>query len=593
MIIHLITELVDTVATAGAAWVFYFLYLRRSEARLKLVAAAFAILFAGGGVHLLLNDQGATRSVWATALIRLLGGFVLMVGAAASPGFFRRAGRMNALLIAAFLALAGGLATVFLAPLLGARIDVEYRRVVDILQLLVYATAGIMLLLRPVMRERHMNLLLVGAISAFAASRVPFLWRVNPLDMFSYLGHYIRLVADLLLSLYAYFFAVGTEKALNQALGEAVNRYKNLLSLITTAELAASSLDLSTILNRICRELALDLRFDRCYVILKNGAEKSPTVVALYHRDQDLFIPPTCLSLVECPRLHDVVEKGIVEEISNLKEAALSECERRILGNIGSMLLIPLQVEKKAMGALYFWRQQAGGFTPDLVRLCQTAALVASLAIRKAFDYENLRTAYLGTVNAMVKSIEAKSPFTGGHSERVSQYVEILGQALKMDTDHLDRLKLAALLHDLGKLATPGAILSKPGMLTDSEQEEIKKHPSVGAEIVAEAPQLLDVLPVVRWHHERVDGAGYPDGLKGEQIPLEARITAIADAFDAMTSDRPYRRRMTEEEASKELEKNAGTQFDAQLVEIFCKSLRSNKSSGHDRSLDNGEPSAG
>ncbi|MGE5576583.1 MAG: GAF domain-containing protein, partial [Syntrophothermus sp.] len=413
MITHLAIELVDTVATAGVALVFYFLYRRRSEARLKLVAAAFAILFAGGGAHILLNDQ-TVRSFWVAVLIRLLGGFVLMVAAAAPPEFFRGSAWVNTFLITSLLSLAGGLAAILSLPYLGTQADTTLRRVVDILQLVTYAATGIMLLLRPVVGQRRMNLLVVGAIAAFAFSRVPFLWRSNTLDLFSYAGHFLRLVADLLLSTYAYLFALGSEKALNQALEEAVDRYKNLLSLITTAELAASSLDLSTILNRICRELALDLRFDRCCVILRSKPQKSPTIVALYHRDQDLFVPPTTLTLAECPHLHHVVEKGIVEEISDLKQFPLAECEKKLLGDSGSMLLIPLQVEKKSLGALYFWRQQAGGFAPNLVRLCQTAALVAALAIRKAFDYENLRTAYLGTVNALVKSIEANSPYTKG-----------------------------------------------------------------------------------------------------------------------------------------------------------------------------------
>ncbi|MDI3279940.1 MAG: HD domain-containing protein, partial [Bacillota bacterium] len=331
--------------------------------------------------------------------------------------------------------------------------------------------------------------------------------------------------------------------------------------------------DLSTILNRICRELALDLGFDRCYVALKNKAGGGATLVALYDREGSSLSPPLALAPDAYPNFHRVVERGVAEEIPSLKESSLSGAERALFGELGSALFVPLVVDGESTGALYFWRQRVGKFEPDLVRLCQTAALVAALAIRKAFDYEALSLAYLGTVDALVKSIEAKNPYTKGHSEGVSHYVELLGQALKMSQDRLARLRRAALLHDLGKLAIPSSLLSKPGPLTEQEREEIRSHPQVGAEIVARAPQLADILPAVRWHHERVDGSGYPDGLVGNQIPLEARIVAIADAFDAMTSDRPYRPRMTKEEALAELEKNAGTQFDARLVKIFRQCL--------------------
>lgn len=575
MIAHLIIEVVDAAATAGVAWAFYFLYYRRADARFKVISAAFAVLSVGGGVHLLLTNR-PVQAFWVAVLVRLLGGLILATEAVAPRSFFRSAHLVNGLLVAILLALAGTLAAVLFLPSFSVRMDVPLRTVVDVLQLLAYAVAAWGFLRRPVVGDRGLDLLLVWALGGIAVSRLPFLGRSSYFDFFFNAGHLVRLGADLLLLAYAHLFALHSERDLARALREAEERYRDLLSLITTAELAASSLDLSTILSRICRELALDLNFDRCYVALKDKVGGGATLVALYDREGSLLSPPLALATDANPNFCRVIEEGTTEEIPDLKESPLTEAERTLFGEEGAALFVPLVVDGESTGALYFWRRQAGGFGPDLTRLCQTAALVAALAIRKAFDYEALSLAYLGTVDALVKSIEAKNPYTKGHSEGVSRYVELLGQALKMNQDRLARLRRAALLHDLGKLAIPSSLLSKPGPLTDREREEIRSHPQIGAEIVSRAPQLADILPAVRWHHERVDGSGYPDGLSGNQIPLEARIMAIADAFDAMTSDRPYRPRMTKEEALAELEKNAGTQFDARLVKIFRQCLEEN-----------------
>ena len=182
---------------------------------------------------------------------------------------------------------------------------------------------------------------------------------------------------------------------------------------------------------------------------------------------------------------------------------------------------------------------------------------------------------FLSTITLMAKAIEAKDQYTGDHCERVRTYALMLGHALELDEDALRSLTFGSILHDIGKIGIEEQVLNKPGRLNEEEYARIKEHCRIGARILGDVPFLRDTQSIILSHHEAVDGSGYPNGLRGEAIPLLARIVAIADAFDAMTSSRPYRStRMTEAEAVAELERCAGTQFSEDLVRVFVESLR-------------------
>jgi len=172
-------------------------------------------------------------------------------------------------------------------------------------------------------------------------------------------------------------------------------------------------------------------------------------------------------------------------------------------------------------------------------------------------------------IRAMVSAIEAKDQYTRGHSDRVALYGQVLARELGLLDSYVEKIYLSGLLHDVGKIGVSDATLRKPGKLTDEEFEEIKKHPDEGWAILQDIEQLRDILPGVLYHHERIDGCGYPDGLHGHNIPLDGRLLAVADAWDAMTSDRPYRKGMPDEKAEAILRKGAGTQWDAQIVDAF------------------------
>lgn len=183
--------------------------------------------------------------------------------------------------------------------------------------------------------------------------------------------------------------------------------------------------------------------------------------------------------------------------------------------------------------------------------------------------YEELEKAYLESIETLRYTVEAKDAYTKGHSDRVSEYSYLLGKYLGLPEDDLKKLKLGGLFHDIGKIGVPDSILLKNDRLTNDEYTEIKNHPTIGAHILSNATIFQDIIPIVKHHHERYDGKGYPGMLKGENIPYLARIAAIADTYDAMTSKRAYRDPLPLEVVKEEFEKNAGTQFDPELVPVF------------------------
>ncbi len=235
-----------------------------------------------------------------------------------------------------------------------------------------------------------------------------------------------------------------------------------------------------------------------------------------------------------------------------------------------SSLCVPLKVDDKIIGVLNV-RGYADSepFTREDLNLAVRLASMSAAAIETSELHDELQSLFLESITALANSIDARDRYTRGHSERVADYSLLMGDYLHFTQDELWRLRNAALLHDIGKIKIPDHILNKPGKLTDEEYEEMKLHPVYGAGIMHPVKSFSTMVPFILHHHERYDGTGYPDHKQGEEIPFYARIIAVADSFDAMTSTRPYRRCMEPDKAMRILRECSGTQLDPYLVNIF------------------------
>jgi len=238
-----------------------------------------------------------------------------------------------------------------------------------------------------------------------------------------------------------------------------------------------------------------------------------------------------------------------------------------------SAISVPLKVKEEVIGVINIGNISSREFIDDDLRLLSTLTGEAAVSIYNAQLFDELEEVYIETVKAFVETIEAKDSYTRGHSENVTRYAMLISDKLGFSEEDNGVLRTAGLLHDIGKIGIREGILNKPSSLSDEEYNIIKTHPEIGIKIIGRVPKLKKVVPIVLHHHERYDGRGYSAGLKGEEIPLGARILAVADSFDAMTSARPYRSALSFREAVKELKKNTGKQFDPYIVEVFLSAL--------------------
>jgi putative nucleotidyltransferase with HDIG domain len=205
----------------------------------------------------------------------------------------------------------------------------------------------------------------------------------------------------------------------------------------------------------------------------------------------------------------------------------------------------------------------------ELLRLLGGIARQASVALERAQSYENLEDTFVSTIEALANALEANDEYTSSHARSITDMALKVASELGFDATALKRVELGALFHDIGKIGVPTSILLKPGPLTPEERKMIELHPELGERILEPIDRLADVRRIVRSCHERWDGDGYPDGKAGEEIPIESRIIFVCDAFHAMTTDRPYRKRLSVDEACRRLREGAGTQFDPAVVDVF------------------------
>lgn len=239
-----------------------------------------------------------------------------------------------------------------------------------------------------------------------------------------------------------------------------------------------------------------------------------------------------------------------------------------------SFISVPLRVKNRVVGVLNInASREVTSFEDRDVRLLTILADQAAMTLENIELYNNLQDFYFEMIQTLARVIDAKDSYTYDHADRARHYAKLIAERMNLPQAIVRHVEYAALMHDIGKIGIEEQILKKPGRLTPEETEIIKKHPTIGNKIISPITFLAPVAPMVLYHQEWYDGNGYPEGLSGEEIPLGSRIVAVIDAYDAMTSDRPYRKALPQDYAVAELKKGAGTQFDPQVVDVFVKIL--------------------
>jgi HD-GYP domain-containing protein (c-di-GMP phosphodiesterase class II) len=265
---------------------------------------------------------------------------------------------------------------------------------------------------------------------------------------------------------------------------------------------------------------------------------------------------------------HSLAQRAFTRGESVLCHSAAEDPELAIAqsineGAMDSVLCVLLRTPRARLGVLHLdrnpWQER---FTPADLHLADALAASVSAGIESAQLLRKQRDLFLNTISLLAQAVELRDEYTGGHTARVTAYSVLLAEQLQLSAEELELIRIGTPLHDIGKIGIDDAILRKPDRLTPAEYETMKLHTIKGDEILASCADLHQVRPIARSHHERWDGKGYPDGLAGEAIPLLARVVAVADAFDAMTSDRPYRKGMASEAAFAEVQRHSGQQFD-------------------------------
>lgn len=269
---------------------------------------------------------------------------------------------------------------------------------------------------------------------------------------------------------------------------------------------------------------------------------------------------------------HCLVHKGRVITMKEIVPKEDYDLYIEKMPQLADMVFAPLEIKGEAYGLIGILNGKKKFSTMKLEIFCSLGSQ-AAVAMENANLYKRLKLGFFHTAEALAEAINSRDPYTGGHARRVKDYSELIALALEMDEVEREKLSLASILHDIGKIGIDDAILRKGGALSAKEKLIMKEHPVIGAKILGHIEEMSEVIKGVCFHHERFDGAGYPEGLKGEEIPLYARIIAVADAYDALTTDRPYRKAIDKGAACEKLKKAAGTHFDPALVGPLCRQV--------------------
>lgn len=354
---------------------------------------------------------------------------------------------------------------------------------------------------------------------------------------------------------------------------EKERRLKDLSALFEIGQAITSTLNLKEILDLIMHFTAQLMGVQNCSLRLLDKEKKELILKASYGLGE-AYIEKGPVKLGQS-LVGEVVQEGKpIAAFDLLKNHRYEYPEYARREGIYSLLSVPLILKGEAIGALTIYAKSPHRYLQEEINRLYSLAQQAAIAIENARLYQELHEIYLSLVNTLVAAMEAKDPFTQGHSARASEYAVIIAEEMGLSSYQKEALRVAGLLHDVGKIGIPDTILLKPSQLTEEEWRIIKTHPDLSLNILPEISLPWDIKPIIYHHHERFDGGGYPAGLKGEEIPLGARILAAADCFDAMMANRPYREAFSREETLAQMESVAGHQLDPEIVRVLIQRIK-------------------
>ena len=348
---------------------------------------------------------------------------------------------------------------------------------------------------------------------------------------------------------------------------EVVRVYEELSLIYSLSSKLGSELDINTICRQVVEEISRVLGVRTIALMLLDDG--NGTLSIQYRRAEDR--EPAGDARIEASaepfvRIFEKKSCAVIPDAASATGLPFTSPEA---------LCVPLVTDNRNIGMLIAGDKASGKeFRSQEIKLLDALSGEIAAAIKKAQLYERINKLFMNTVEALASAIDAKDPYTYGHSRRVAQISEAICRELGLPGEEIRSIELAALLHDIGKIGTPEHILRKPGRLQPQEMEIVKEHPLQGAHILSTIDELQEVTAWIMHHHERYDGTGYPGRLKGKAIPLEARVITVADSFDAIVSARPYKKGLSVADALAELKRCEGSQFDPEVVESLGSFIR-------------------
>jgi len=360
-------------------------------------------------------------------------------------------------------------------------------------------------------------------------------------------------------------------------------RLKEVMNLYELSEAVNQSLNLENVLRVIAETGIKELGADHVSILLEQPEEFETRLTEQFVFPEPGESQPDGFGSLDQEQLMRRLENRsyFIVPAAQARKFFRTQPERK---GLSCLLSVPLRIKEHMVGSVnvYSYRQNYR-FSEGQAKLLVILADRAAQAIENARLYQNLRRTFRETIEGLVSALEAKDKYTSGHSRRVTEYALILARGLKLSPEEMEKIEWAGLLHDIGKIGIRLESLNKPGKISKQEHEMFKDHTTMAKQIIEQIHFLREIVPLVYHHHENYDGTGYPSGIRAEQIPLGARILAVADAYDAMTSDRPYRKALETRDALRELKRCGGTQFDTQLVEVFAKEMERGEKPAEDK----------